>query len=134
MKWRFWQREEGSERKQEFSVENPPEIREGANTYVRHGDNMWGNSITSFKVRDHEHSVSGWLARAPFPVTGDKLLMKQQGHGWVVFVFGEVETCRGVSDMFQGTVYGPFDMPVEREPQTKHCDEFFTNLSPYSRC
>jgi hypothetical protein len=111
-----------------------PQPREGALTYVAHGDNMWGNAITHRDAGEHEVSVSGWLSRAPFPREGDVVLIKMQSGRWGVYVFTDAHKADGVDDMFQGHAVGAIAY-ADPEPQTKRCDEFIPAecMSPYLR-
>lgn len=110
-----------------------PKPRRNARTYVAHGDNVWGNSITTHTMGDdHEVRVTGWLARAPFPQEGDVLLLHMQSGLWAKWVFTEVKRHRDPNDMFSGRARGAVGV-ADQTPTSKRCDEFITDASPYFR-
>lgn len=123
MRWRFWKR---PSKPVVHTPENPPAVLEDKRTYVCHGENIWGNSISREQMHDHIHRVWGWLAWAPFPRVGDELLVKQIDGSWGEYIFAEVDstpTQGGPHDMFTGKVFGPYGYsPLV--PTTKSCDEF----------
>lgn len=124
MNWKFWRKT--PEPKPEWTPTNPPAFLEDKRTYVAHGEKVWGNSITLIvkgeETKPNEYSVVGWLSRAPFPRTGDELLL-QGKLGWGCYVFVQVVESHNVHDQFFATVFGPYDLS-DLKPQTKDPDEF----------
>ena len=123
MKWMFWKRAESTP-PPPLTPENPPPFREDKRTYVCHGENMFGNSITrSSTDHDHIYLVAGWLHTAPFPRVGDELLMAMSKGGWGSYIFAEVKHAHDPKDMFTGKVFGAYGLS-DLVPETKNCDEF----------
>jgi hypothetical protein len=106
-----------------------PQLREGFNTYVMHGDIMWGDSITwasrgAPTDDDPNHGeIHGWVL--PRPQDGDRLLVKMQTGKWGWWVIHDVELVDTVRDMFFAKVCGAFGyVEGDDEPKLKRASEF----------
>lgn len=102
----------------------PPQPRPDPETFVLHGDNMWGDAIALFPDEQPEEpntlTCVGWTT--PLPKPGDYLVVKCQSGKWGRFILTRVAPAQGVYDMWFGTAVGPHE--YVDEPNTKSATEF----------
>lgn len=99
----------------------PPVPREDADTFVMHGDILWGNSIMHMgEIDEHTFRVTGWTTPKPRP--GDILVAKCASGQWGQFVLREIEHAQGVHDMWFGVAVGVIG--YVDEPRTKRATEY----------